>query len=52
MKTKPELFSLIRPKGVGYKVNQHSPIFEHKSTKRNRSKAAKNQKAITDSQDS
>jgi hypothetical protein len=52
MKTKQPAFNLVRPSGMGPKVNQHAPVYAHKATKRNRSRAAKNRKAIIESKDS
>jgi len=45
------LKKLVRSSGLGPKLNQRVSIFEHKATKRNRSRGAKRRKAIQDAKD-
>ena len=52
MKTKPTVYSLVRPSGTGPKVNQHAPVFSHKATKRNRDRTSMRRKAIDESKNS
>lgn len=49
MKKNRILEKLVRPKGLGAKLNQHASVFDHKATKRNRSRGDKKRKAISDS---
>jgi hypothetical protein len=51
MKKRDILKKLVRPTGFGPKLNQRVSIFEHKSTKRNRSRGDQNRRAIDDSQE-